>query len=27
VIMPDHYFEKDVLDITFRKVNPETSGG
>ena len=27
VVIPNHYFEEDVLDVTFRKVNPETVGG
>jgi hypothetical protein len=27
VVLPDHYFEKDVLDVTFRKVNPDSAGG
>lgn len=27
VLIPNHYFEKDVLDITFRKANPDTCGG
>lgn len=27
VLVPHHYFESEVLDVTFRKSNPETSGG
>lgn len=27
VVIPDHYFETPVIDVTFRKRNPETSGG
>lgn len=27
VVVPDHYFEVDVLDVTFRKRNPESAGG
>lgn len=27
VIIPNHYFTQDVLDVTFRKVNPEATGG
>ena len=27
VVMPDHYFEEPEVDVTFRKKNPETSGG
>lgn len=27
VIVPDHYFVQDVLDVTFRKENPEDTGG
>jgi len=27
VLMPDHYFDRDNLDITFRKKNPDASGG
>lgn len=27
VVVPDHYFEEPTIDITFRKKNPDTSGG
>jgi hypothetical protein len=27
VVIPNHYFECPVLDVTFRKRNPDTSGG
>ncbi len=27
VLVPNHYFTQDVLDVTFRKKNPEDSGG
>lgn len=27
ILIPNHYFEKDELEITFRKHNPESSGG
>mgnify|MGYP003572646235 FL=1 len=27
VVIPKHYFVSDVLDVTFRKVNPESLGG
>lgn len=27
VVIPNHYFEVPVLDVTFRKSNPESSGG
>jgi hypothetical protein len=27
VVVPNHYFRQPVLDVTFRKKNPETSGG
>lgn len=27
VVIPDHYFETDVIDVTFRKSNPESAGG
>ncbi|APG78055.1 hypothetical protein 1 [Wenzhou picorna-like virus 7] len=27
VVIPDHYFEAPVLDVTFRKSNPDAAGG
>lgn len=27
VVIPDHYFEAPVLDVTFRKSNPDSAGG
>jgi hypothetical protein len=27
VVIPDHYFDVETLDVTFRKKNPDTSGG
>lgn len=27
VVVPDHYFVQDVLDVTFRKENPDATGG
>lgn len=27
VVLPSHYFEEEVLDVTFRKINPDSCGG